>query len=94
MKGSHTVEWFLDWLEVQKSFPFRTKIQLKKQVKAAADQASTLGKPVVMPITSRNKTVAAMRFFDDGSMEFGYPEGVKWAAGKKPMWIPPPESEF
>ena len=101
MKGSHTVDGFMDWLDKTDTIPFHTKLHLKKRIREAADLASTTGKTQVMPVERQHEVVMAMRFFDDGSMDMGWPEDAKWPGKdkqpinlKKPGLAPPPEKEI
>ena len=96
-KGSHSVDAFLDWIEKTDEIPLHLKLHLKKRVREAADKASTLGTPVVMPFNRKDDTVLAMRFFGDGTMEVGWPEDAKFVKmpGKEgPILAPPPEKEI
>lgn len=95
MKGSHTVEGFLNWLDKTDHIPLHTKLHLKKRVKEGADKASATGEQVVLPIKRNKDLVMAMRFFDDGSMEVGWPLDAKWPGKTKtPGLAPPPEKEI
>lgn len=96
-KGTHSVDTFLDWVDKTDEIPFHLKIHLKKRVRECADQASTLGTPVVLPFNRGKDIVLAMRFFGDGTMEVGWPADAKYITmpGKEgPILAPPPEKEI
>lgn len=93
MKGSHQVETFLRWLDTQDNIPLFTRVALKSKIKGRADLASATGKTARLDIKRGEDVVMAMRFFDDGSMEVGWPEDLKWMGDEQPF-VPPEEKEI
>ncbi len=94
MKGSHTVERFLDWFMAQDNIPIVTRLHFSKKVKHAADVASATGKSSRVDITKFGEVVMSIRIYEDGSCELGYPSNLKWYGTPKPAFIPPEEKEL
>ena len=89
MKGSHLVENYIEWIMRQDKQPLETRLHFAKEIKKKADDASLFGRITILEITHHQKVVAALKFYDDGSLEFGYPEGAKWGTGeKRPPFFP------
>lgn len=97
MKGSHTVEGFLNWLDQNDNIGVITKVGLKKKIKEAADNASATGSQGLVKILQTGKHVMSVRVFDDGSCEAGWDTEAFWPGkdkGLPPGLIPPDEKEI
>jgi len=63
-------------------------------VKHAADTASATGRSGRVDIKQMNKVVIAIRVYEDGSCELGWPTDLKWYGTPKPQFIPPEEKKL
>lgn len=91
MKGSHSVEGFLNWLRYAK-VSNATKVGLSHKIHKMADLCSATGKQGRVEFKLHENLIMIFRVFDDGSLEVGVPEGAKWP--QMPPFIPPPEKEM
>lgn len=97
MKGSHSVDGYLNWLRYSK-VPAATKLRLSHEIRQKADLCSATGGQALIKFTQPAEKgvheVAAIRIFDDGSLEIGIPDDAKWYGTKRPPFVPPPEDQL